>query len=111
MKASTLLRQARGRAGLTLRELANATGVGEARISDYENDRHQPSVAMLQRLLAATGRELVSVARPSPPGVDVRRNAEVFVDVLSLADAMPPTGRRRPVPPTWDEITRPARRW
>lgn len=117
MKASTLLRQARRQAGLTLRQLAVRSGVGEARISDYEHDRHQPSVAMMQKLLDAAGFELVAEPK-SKPGAhppDPGRNARLFVDVLSLADAVPfadlPEGGRpgRPAPPTWAQITGRAR--
>jgi transcriptional regulator with XRE-family HTH domain len=117
VKASSLLRQARRQAGLTLRQLAVRSGIGEARISDYEHDRHQPSVAMLQKLLDAAGFELVatpkSKPRADPP--DPERNARLFVDVLSLADAVPfadlAEGGRpgRPAPPTWAQITRQAR--
>lgn len=83
--------------------------MAESRISDYEHGRHQPSVAMLQRLLDATGHELVTVRRPT---VDPRRNARVFADVLSLVDAIPfgemhaSSGRVRPDPPRWADLVR-----
>ena len=86
---------------MKLRELARVSGVAESRISDYEHGRHQPSVAMLERLLVATNHTLVPIWR-SP--IDVARNARVFADVLSLADAIPPSPSRRPLPPTWSEL-------
>jgi transcriptional regulator with XRE-family HTH domain len=106
MRAADILRAARLEAGMTARRLANVSGVAESRISDYEHGRHQPSVAMLQRLLDATGHDLVAVRR-----VDPERNARVFADVLSLVDAVPfasmhqRSGRERPSPPTWTELT------
>ena len=103
--AAQILRFARRQAGLSVRQLAAATGVAESRISDYEHGRYQPSVAMLQRLLDVTGHDLVAIQRAS---IDVERNARVFADVLSLVDAIPhPGGRRRLMLPTWVEITKP----
>ena len=99
-----MLREARGRSGMRLRELSRITGVAESRISDYEHGRHQPSVAMLERLLAATNHSLVPVWR-SP--IDVARNARIFADVLSFADALPAPPGRRDAPPTWSELVRP----
>jgi transcriptional regulator with XRE-family HTH domain len=88
---------------MRLRDLARITGVAESRISDYEHQRHEPSVAMLQRLLAATNHSLVPMWR-SP--IDEARNARVFADILSLADAIPPspTGTRRAPPPKWADL-------
>jgi transcriptional regulator with XRE-family HTH domain len=83
--------------------------VAESRISDYEHARHQPSVAMLQRLLDATGCELIARKRRR---VDVQRNARVFADLLSLVDAVPfseiheHSARTRPLP----NLGRPAER-
>jgi transcriptional regulator with XRE-family HTH domain len=110
--AAEILRSARQEAGLSVRGLAAATGVAESRISDYEHGRHQPSVAMLQRLLDATGHDLVPVRRSR---VDVEHNARVFADVLTLVDAVPFASlpgyesRARPAPRTWAEITGPGR--
>jgi transcriptional regulator with XRE-family HTH domain len=109
-----MLRAARRQAGMTLRQLADLSGVAESRLSDYENGRHQPSVAMLQRLLRATGRVL-ALGRSAGP--DAVRNAGVFADLLSFVDALPaqPGGysrRRRGSgePPTWSELLERARR-
>jgi transcriptional regulator with XRE-family HTH domain len=110
MAASEILRLARRQAGLSVRQLAAVSGVAESRISDYEHGRHQPSVAMLQRLLDATGHDLIAVRRGR---VDLERNARVLADVLTLVDAVPfagssgPGDRSRPDPPTWAEVTKP----
>lgn len=105
-EAAEILRSARRAAGLNVRRLARASGVAESRISDYEHGRHQPSAAMLDRLLRATGRELGS--RPLPR-VDPARNAGTFADLLSLVDAVPfgalkQGRRRRPAPPRWRDL-------
>ncbi|HEX5268590.1 MAG TPA: helix-turn-helix transcriptional regulator [Acidimicrobiales bacterium] len=105
--AADTLRSARTRAGLSVRQLAQQSGVAESRISDYEHGRHQPSVAMLQRLLDAAGHDLIAVRRAR---VDPERNARVFADVLSLVDAVPfaemheRSGRGRPDPPRWSDL-------
>lgn len=119
--AAQMLRQARLRAGLSLRELAARTGVGEGRIGDYEHGRHQPSVERLQLLLRATGHDLIAVPRPGemPPvapagrpasAVDVRRNGAVLASLLSLNDAVPfaamaEAAGRSEDPPTWRMLT------
>lgn len=112
MEPGGILRQARRRAGLSQRQLSRLTGVAEARISDYENGRHQPSAAMLQRLLAAAGHDLVALPRSSRgPKLDPRRNGAILADLLSFTDAVPfgtlqeRAGRARPSPPTWDQLT------
>jgi transcriptional regulator with XRE-family HTH domain len=110
--AAEILCSARRQAGLSVRQLAAASGVAESRISDYEHGRHQPSVAMLQRLLEATGHDLVAIRRGR---IDPERNARVFADVLTFVDAIPftswpgPRDRSRPPPPTWSEVTNPQR--
>lgn len=108
-----MLRKARRDAGRSQRDVARLTGVPESRISDYEHGRHQPSAAMLQRLLAATGHELIAARRRSP---DPERNARVFADVLSIVDAVPfglmqdERVHRLPEPPTWSEVISRARK-
>lgn len=106
-EAATILRSARRAAGLSVRQLAGASGVAESRISDYEHGRHQPSAAMLDRLLRATGRELESVPLRR---ADPVRNSRMLADVLSLVDAVPfgemrgRGGRKRPSPPRWRDL-------
>ena len=106
MDAAVAIRSARRSAGLSLRELASASGVPPARISDYERGRHDPSTAMLARLLDAAGFDLVSRERAGGRDrIDLRHNARAFADVLTLADAIPARRQRRPAPPTWAHIT------
>ena len=83
---------------MSQRGLSQASGVAVTRISDYERGRHQPSAAMLIRLVEATGHRLALGPNGRP---DPAVNARLFADVLSLADAIPSDGRRSPEPPTW----------
>ena len=111
MDPGTILRQARARAGLSQRQLGRLTGVAESRISDYENGRHQPSAAMLQRLLAGSGPDLVAVPRTSAGNrPDPQRNGRILADLLSFVDAVPfgslqeRAGQARPSPLTWAQL-------
>lgn len=59
-----VLRDARRRAALTQVALAERAGVQQSVISAYENDRREPSLATLQRLVEATGQRLDVVVVP-----------------------------------------------
>lgn len=61
--AAALLQEARRRAGLTQRELARRAGVSQSVVSVYESGRRQPSLPMLQSLVAATGQHLDMTVR------------------------------------------------
>ena len=54
----SLLWQARTEAGLTQRQLAEAAGVPQSTIAAIEAGRRQPSIPLLQRLVAAAGKDL-----------------------------------------------------
>lgn len=53
--AAAVLRQARARAGLTQRELAQRAGVSQSVIAAYESGGREPSLATLAALVEATG--------------------------------------------------------
>ncbi|CRK59458.1 Predicted nucleotidyltransferases [Alloactinosynnema sp. L-07] len=67
--AARLVATARGKRGLSQRELAAAAGVPQSTVSKIESGQRQPSVAMLERLIAAAGfqvaTQLVNTVRPS----------------------------------------------
>ncbi|MBC6450924.1 helix-turn-helix domain-containing protein [Actinokineospora xionganensis] len=67
--AAELVATARGRRGMSQRELAQAAGVPQSTVSKIESGQRQPSVAMLERLLEATGfslqTRLTNTIRPS----------------------------------------------
>jgi uncharacterized protein len=58
MKVGALLRRARLEAGLSQRELARRAGTSQPTLARYERDRAVPTLATLERLLAATGKRL-----------------------------------------------------
>jgi transcriptional regulator with XRE-family HTH domain len=58
------IRAARHRAGLTLRQLASATGVSASLLSQIENSRARPSVRTLYGLVAALGLSLDELLAP-----------------------------------------------
>ena len=58
MLAWALVQEARRRAGLTQRELAERAGTSQAAIARIERGRQEPSLETLQKILRATGLEL-----------------------------------------------------
>lgn len=54
-RSASLLREARKKAGLSQAELARRAGVTQSVVSAYESATRQPSLAMLDRLVSATG--------------------------------------------------------
>jgi transcriptional regulator with XRE-family HTH domain len=97
MTAARLLREARGRSGLGLRELAARAGTSHSTLSAYENGAKTPSVATLERILRAAGFALdVDLVRRPDRGRELER-------VLELAGQFParhsPTLEFPPFPP------------
>ena len=92
-----LLSQARARAGLSQAELARRAGVGQSVISDYERGRREPALDTLERLVAATGHELVLGLQPSSSPVRglpdtrlgrlLRRRRQALLDAVAAAGA------------------------
>ena len=60
MEPAELLEKARVGAGLTQEQLARRAGTSRTTLSAYEHGRKSPTVATFARLLAETGRELVT---------------------------------------------------
>lgn len=63
MLASTALRHARRRAGLTQRELAAITGIAQSTVARIESGAIDPKVSTLDELLRSCGEELRAVDR------------------------------------------------
>lgn len=64
-EARALVAEARKSAGLSLRELARLAGVSFTTIRRVEAAEMDPTVGMLQRILAAAGEDLEMTTRPS----------------------------------------------
>lgn len=65
--AGAVLRQARARAALTQRELAQRAGVSQSVIAAYESGTREPSLATLAALVEATGISLTVDLGPALP--------------------------------------------
>jgi uncharacterized protein len=92
MPAAALIRDARRRAGLTQQALAERSGTSQPTLSAYESGRKDPSVATLERLLAASGAQL-AIKRDRAAANWSDAQAKVagrrLAEVLALAEALP----------------------
>lgn len=62
----SMIRDARRRARLSQTDLARRAGVAQSVISAYESDRREPGMAMLSKLIEATGHQLTFNVEPLP---------------------------------------------
>src|SRR5580693_7098881 len=100
--AASLLRTSRGRAGLTQAELGTRLGISQAAVARLERPGANPTVATLEKALAATGHCLV-LSAPPRPGVDVN----VIRQHLELS----PADRIRGIKATYAEARKAGARW
>jgi transcriptional regulator with XRE-family HTH domain len=91
MDAARLIRTARRRAGLTLRELARRAHTSHSTLAAYEQDRKTPSVDTLDRILTACGFrvDVTLAARPAEVATDPVARGRELVEVLELAELFP----------------------
>lgn len=68
MRAGSLLRDARTRAGLSQSELGRRAGVAQSVISAYEAGARQPALPTLAKLVRGAGFELDMTLRPARRG-------------------------------------------
>lgn len=101
MDVASELRRAREAAGLSKRALARQAGTSPAAIVAYEAGTRVPSIATLERLLAATGASVTLVVRPISPRADYATAGRRLAEVLGLAEHLPrrPAARTLPYPP------------
>lgn len=86
MDAGTLIRDARRRTGLTLRQLGEAAGTSHSTLSAYESGRTTPTVATLNRILRAAG---FAVDVTLSPRIERAERGRELADVLELAAQFP----------------------
>jgi transcriptional regulator with XRE-family HTH domain len=86
-----LIRTARRRAGLSLRELAQRADTSHSTIAAYEQGRKVPNVDTLDRLLRACGFrvDVALAARPEEVAADPAARGRELVEVLELAAMFP----------------------
>lgn len=82
MDASSCVRSARARAGLSQRELARRSAIPQPMLSSIERGLQDPRHGTLDRLLKECGQELLLIPRPGR-GVDQTQ----FVERLRLTPA------------------------
>ncbi len=96
MRASTILKQSRRHANLTLRALADRSGTSHATISAYESGRKVPTVETLDRIVRAAGFELdVSLAPRIRTTLVGNSRGDELAAVLELAAAFPSGTKQR----------------
>lgn len=95
--AAVLIPRARRRAGLSLRQLAVRAGTSHSAIVAYEQGRTSPSVATLDRILAAAGFAVDVTLTPRVGRDEADRSARgrELVEVLDLAAVFPATHEPR----------------
>lgn len=98
--AAGLLKEARLTSGLSARALARRVGTAPARISEIERSVHDPSVDTLDRVLGATGWQVIAVPTRSPTAAavalsirehgtdDAAGEGRAFRALLSLSDGL-----------------------
>jgi len=92
MDAPSILRRARLRAGLTLRELAARAETSHSALAAYEAARVTPTVETFDRVLTAAGFD-ASLSLTPRVAPDLERGQEL-IDALVLAEQFP--ARHRP---------------
>ncbi len=88
------LREARLKAGLSLRDLARRAGTSHATLSAYEQARKTPSAVTFLRILEACG---LAVDVETSPRIRARRGlerGEELAQVLELAEQFPARHQR-----------------
>jgi transcriptional regulator with XRE-family HTH domain len=97
MDAARTLRRARGRAGLSLRVLAERAGTSHATLAAYEAGRAVPRVDTLDRILRAAGYATDIDVVPRPDATDAQRVAKgvELREALDLAAMFPARHARR----------------
>ncbi len=83
------LREARERAGLSLRELASRAGTSHATLSAYEQGRKVPAASTFVRILEASGNAVDIVLHKRIREMDGIPRGDELVSVLELAAEFP----------------------
>jgi len=106
MNAARLIRTARRRAGVTLRELAQRAHTSHSTLAAYEQGRKTPNVVTLDRILTACGFrvDVTLTARPPDVAADPAARGRELVEVLELAAMFPARHTRTLTAPTFGAV-------
>ncbi|TVR27655.1 MAG: XRE family transcriptional regulator [Ilumatobacter sp.] len=106
MDASTMIRAARERSGLTLRSLAERAGTSHSTLAAYESGRTVPTVATLQRVLRAAGFDVDVTLSSRAGGSPADRHARglELIEVLELAEMFPARHEPGNTFPRFDQV-------
>jgi transcriptional regulator with XRE-family HTH domain len=89
MDAGRLLRTARQRAGLSLRQLAERAETSHSALAAYESGRTVPNVDTFDRVVRSAGFEVDVVLTPRPDAGDRGARGSELIEVLELAEMFP----------------------
>jgi transcriptional regulator with XRE-family HTH domain len=89
MLAAEILKQARGDAGLTLRELAERASTSHSALSAYESANKRPSTRTFFRIIDAAGFAVDFELAPRRRGERGLPRGEELRQVLELAEQFP----------------------
>lgn len=104
MNAARLIRTARLRAGLTLRQLASRAATSHSTLAAYEQGRTTPTVDTLDRVLRAAGYAAdVELSLRMDDGDRQARGREL-IEVLELAAMFPARHERDPEFPIFGRV-------
>jgi transcriptional regulator with XRE-family HTH domain len=93
MDAARLVRSARLRSGLTLRQLAAVAHTSHSALAAYETGAKCPTVETLNRIVEAAGFRIESHLAQAPEHFDHDARGRELADVLELAEALAPSRR------------------
>jgi transcriptional regulator with XRE-family HTH domain len=100
MEAGAVLREARRRAGLSLRRLAERAATSHPTLVAYESGAKIPRVDTLDRIVGAAGFDLDLELAPAMAGGDPAARSRELLAALELAEQFPARrGRTLEFPP------------
>jgi transcriptional regulator with XRE-family HTH domain len=89
MEVAAIIRDARQRAGFTIRQLARRAGTSHSAIAAYETGAKAPNTTTLARIVDACGFALQRTLVPTAPFEDRVARGRDIVRVLELAEVFP----------------------
>jgi transcriptional regulator with XRE-family HTH domain len=89
VEAGALVREARRRAGLSLRRLAERAATSHPTLAAYESGAKVPRVDTLDRIVGAAGFTIDLELEPAVPGGDPVARGRELLAALELAAALP----------------------